>query len=333
MTRKTVDMESEPLQPPCDPRSWRVLMKRRQLSAAIGLLIGVAGLGFVVITLARDWDQIVESLRSARWVLLVPAVVVGLLGMTTIGALWRHLITRLGGERVRLRSGMHHYFVGQLGKYVPGGIWPIVGRAEMAHRGGVSRSFAYTATLGSLAFTYLAALVLGAIGSLALIASDEAIPWWATLSVAAAPLGVAVMHPRILDRVLALARRISKRPLDVRTMPWTESITMIVAHLPAWIAISGATYLVSESLGGAMSFTQVLAATCLSWFLGFVIIGLPGGLGVREAVFVAMASSTDPALAAAIALLARLVFIAVDLLGAAITTLSATTGRPTPGPD
>ena len=37
------------------------------------------------------------------------------------------------------------------------------------------------------------------------------------------------------------------------------------------------------------SFAMLLAASAASWLAGFVVIGAPGGLGVREAAFVALA--------------------------------------------
>jgi uncharacterized membrane protein YbhN (UPF0104 family) len=37
------------------------------------------------------------------------------------------------------------------------------------------------------------------------------------------------------------------------------------------------------------SFAMLLAAGAASWVAGFVVIGAPGGLGVREAAFVALA--------------------------------------------
>jgi uncharacterized membrane protein YbhN (UPF0104 family) len=56
----------------------------------------------------------------------------------------------------------------------------------------------------------------------------------------------------------------------------------------------------------------------LSWVVGFVLVPVPGGVGVREAVFVAAAGSLDPGIAAAAAIVARAIFVVVDALGAAI---------------
>jgi uncharacterized membrane protein YbhN (UPF0104 family) len=63
-------------------------------------------------------------------------------------------------------------------------------------------------------------------------------------------------------------------------------------------------------------------AAVLSWVVGFVLVPVPGGVGVREAAFVAAAGSLDPGIAAATAVAARVLFIGVDAFGAAIGSIA-----------
>lgn len=294
-------------------------MNKRRISGLVGLIIGVLGLAFVTIRLIRDWSTVVEAFSSARWLLAVGALAVGLLGMTTIGLNWHRILRDLGFVANRRRTSLHQYFVGQLGKYIPGGIWPIVGRAEMAHRGGATRSAAYAGTLLSLGSTYLAGLLTAA-AFLAVLGLGGDEPGWTIWLVAIIPIGLLALHPSVLTQTMRWASRISKRQLEVPIPKWSRSVTLVVLHIPAWLAISAATYLVSESLGGGASFGRVVVATSVAWFLGFVVIGLPGGIGVREAVFVSLVSPMDPAIAAAVALVSRVVFIVVDLAGAGLST-------------
>lgn len=298
----------------------------------VGLAIGLAGLVFVVVTVAGDWDQTADSLKQADWMLFALAILVGLVSMTLIGLVWRQVMTELGADRGVAHKRLNQYFVGQLGKYVPGGIWPIVGRAEMAYRGGVERTPAYGGTLLSLATTYLAALLVGAIGAVLVLLQGESVPWWAVLLSIAAPIALLLVHPSLASSVLALARRVTGRAIEFPALSWGQGVGFVFAHVPTWLGISTATYLVAQSVDAGLTFDRVLIATCFSWFLGFVIVGLPGGLGVREAVFVALAGSIDPAMAATVALLARVAFIAVDLGGAAISTVFAASGKSRSGP-
>ena len=101
-------------------------MTRSRLVNLIGIAIGVAGLAFVAVRIVRDRDAIADAIESSDPVWLVVAVLCGLAAMTLLGVNWL-LIVRHGGAPAPWRRGLYWFFVGQLGKYVPGGIWPIVG--------------------------------------------------------------------------------------------------------------------------------------------------------------------------------------------------------------
>jgi len=59
---------------------------------------------------------------------------------------------------------------------------------------------------------------------------------------------------------------------------------------------------------------RVVFAAVLSWVVGFLAVPVPAGAGVREAVLLA-ASGLDGGVAAATAIIARVIFIAVDAVG------------------
>ncbi len=292
----------------------------KRLSNAVGLLIGGLGVAFVVRELARQRNQVMAVLAEARYGWLVLALIVGLASMTTIGLAWRRCLRVLGYRR----SGpdtLRRYFVGQLGKYVPGGIWPVVGRAEMARRGGIPGAAAYGSTLLSLGLTYLAAVLMVLLALLSGSDGSSEVTWQPVLVLL--PVGLIVLHPRILGTALGWLRRLTRRDLDVPVPRWSVSTLLLVVHLPAWFGISFATWLVALTLSGSPpNLRNLVFATTLSWLVGFLAVPVPGGIGVREAVFVAAATSlASTGLAAAVALVARVLFILVDLTGAGVSSL------------
>jgi glycosyltransferase 2 family protein len=239
-----------------------------------------------------------------------------------IGLAWRRALAIVGEPRPVVDT-LYRYYVGQLGKYVPGGIWPVVGRAEMARRGGVSPGVAYASTVLSLGLTYLAA-ILAATGTLLMGATGGAEVTWQPV-VALLPVGVAALHPAVVERVLQLLRRISGRPLSIRVPRWSTSVLLLLLHLPAWLGIGLTTWIIAQALAPTpVDVRNIVFATTLSWVVGFLAVGVPGGIGVREAVFVAAATSVGSSgIAAAIALVARMIFVLVDLGGAGLLTLVA----------
>lgn len=295
-----------------------------KLASIGGILIGLAGVAFVVRTIVTKRNEVSDAFSHLNGFTLIASLLLGLSAMTLIGYLWtRMLVTR--GHHAPPRSAMAWYFAGQLGKYVPGGIWPIVGRAELATRGGVPRADAYAATGLSMVTTYLAAALAICIGSLL----SWSYPFAGMAGLAAMSLGfLAFSSSALRGKVLAILNRISPRA-SALTKP-RRLLLLTVTHLPAWILMSLSTSVTASAFGADIGITHMLFITSASWLAGFVVVGVPGGIGVRESVFTALAGTAlTPGVAVSLALASRVVFIAVDLIGALVANIVAKTARST----
>ena len=286
------------------------------MSRWIGPAVGTVGLAFVGWTVWREREEVWSVLPGTEPIWLLTALALAFCAMTGIAAAWR-LALREMGVAPGLGITLRWYFLGELGKYVPGGIWAVVGRAELAARMGLERWAAYGSVLLSLAATYLAgALVASALvllgGSTGLSSAQGGLLVGLTLTV------VALLHPRIIGWSLSQVERVMGRTLGLPIPSWSSGIRMIAANIPSWLAIGGATWCVARSLGFALPFSELLAAASIAWLVGFLVVPAPGGLGVREATFTLLLSSVAGGVAATIALLARAVFIVADALGAAV---------------
>jgi uncharacterized membrane protein YbhN (UPF0104 family) len=125
----------------------------RRARDIVGLALAVAGIGFVVARLAREWDVVADALAAAQPAWLVLALVTAALGIALVGVLWAVVLRRLGAV-VRIGEAVRWFFVGEIAKYVPIGIGGVVGRAEVAVRGGVPRRVAYRSVVLSLVAFY-----------------------------------------------------------------------------------------------------------------------------------------------------------------------------------
>ncbi|MSO86024.1 MAG: flippase-like domain-containing protein [Acidimicrobiia bacterium] len=290
----------------------------RRASTILGVVLALVAGGFVAHTVVRDRRQLGDTLSGASPGWMAVAVVLAVVGMTAIAIPWRYAI-RSVGEDLPLSQVIARYYVGEIGKYVPGGVWSILGRAELATRWGIPRPAAYGSVLLSLITLYLAAMTMVVMALPALWGSEDAA---ALVVVALLPVGLGALHPAVLQRTQALVERVIRHPVDFVIPAWGRSVSLVFRYVPAWVAIGGATWAVARALDPQAPLLQVAAAAVLSWVVGFVLVPVPGGLGVREAVFVAAAGSLDPGVAAAVALAARLVFVLVDAVGAVIGSLA-----------
>ena len=288
-------------------------LDRRRVASILGIAIGVLGTAFVVAQLVGSWSEVRSTASDADLGLLVLALPVALAALSLLGVVWGRCLKALG-HTVGVLSAVHQYFVGQLGKYVPGGIWPVIGRAEMARRSGASTQTSYWATVLSMGLTYLAGLVVALVAVTVEAPADTR--WLALLILI--PIGLASLHPRFVSSVLKLMGRLAKRDFRL-PIPSSRAIgALIGAYLPAWVLISLATWFVSLAFtGDAPSFVNITLATTFSWVAGFLVLPVPSGIGVREVAFIALATSLPSVgVAAAVALVSRFAFVLADLIGA-----------------
>lgn len=293
---------------------YRALFSK--LAPAVGLLIGLAGIAFVVRTLISKWDEVVDTFSQVETTPLLLSLLLGLGAMTSIGAVWVSMLQHRG-HHIRHREAMSWYFNGQLGKYVPGGIWPIVGRGELAARSGIPRIDAYASTGLSLVTTYLGAVVTIALSGLF---SDDRYLLSALIILGLVSSYVIFSNERLRRIALGFVTKLSPNA-QALTDP-NRLVQLSLTHVPAWVLMSLSTSVTASAFGIGIGLIDMLFITSASWFVGFIVIGVPGGIGVREAVFTSLATGVIGAPAAvSLALMSRLVFIAVDVVGAGASSL------------
>ena len=253
------------------------------------------------------FDELGSALGETSVLGVVSALVLVLLGLSATGVLWLLVMARLDA-RLPLRDGSATFFVGQLGKYIPGSVWSLGAQAQMAGRHAVPARATVTAGLGFLGYHVATGIVLGTAVSLAGVL-EAPWPWW--VSLLALVLAVAGLAPPVVSM---LGRRLGGRSVS---LSWPDTFVVVGLMALAWSAYAAALVLLSPSrpwsdlvaLGGAFA---------LSYAVGVVVVVAPAGVGAREALFVVLlAPLTSVAEATALALLARVVHTAADALLAA----------------
>jgi uncharacterized membrane protein YbhN (UPF0104 family) len=286
-----------------------------QISTLVGIVIGLIATGFVVKTLASEWDRVRDSLADASWAFMALGLVCAVAGMTAIASGWKDVLGLLGDHHGRGRV-IGWYYVGELGKYLPGGVWPVLGRGELARRGGVPRSRAYASVGLSLASLYLGAAFV-ALVLLPFSLAGGGHVGAELLLLLLLPVGLAALHPRVIEPCLRVARRLTRRSLEIPVPAWKDTVSVVLRYVPAWTFVAAGTWAVARAIDPHAPVSRVAFAAVLSWIAGFVAVPVPAGAGVREAVFIA-ASGLDHGLGATVAVATRVLFIIADGGGAAV---------------
>jgi uncharacterized membrane protein YbhN (UPF0104 family) len=284
----------------------------------------VVVVAFVAAFVAREWDAVREGLQRLDAASLAGSLAAVLVGLAAAMMSWRAVLVGLG-SRLPVLAAARVFFLGQLGKYVPGSVWPVVAQAELSQEYGVPRARAGIASLAQM----LVGLVVGVVvagAALATSSPDAVSQYWWLLPVAAA--GAVVLVPPVFARLCALAARLARRPAPVPV----DGRTILAAAawcLVMWAAFGLHLYLLVRAAGtgtGSAS-TLLLASTggyALAWVVGFVIVFLPAGAGAREAALVlALAPVLPGSDALALALVSRFLMLAGDGLTAGVAVLAA----------
>ena len=300
---------------------------------AVGVVLrrGFLLLALVLLALALR-EQGPEALEAARdiglWAALasLAAVLVGLLASALV---WRALLADLG-TRLGPRAALHVFFLGQLGKYVPGSVFAVAAQMELGREHGAPRSRVGTASLLFMG-VLLAAALLSAAAALPLT-SPEALRQYSWVLLVL-PLGLLVLAPPVLTRLVGVLLRLLRRaPLD-RPLSVRGVATALGWALVVWAAYGVHLWLLVRAQDTGPGPDLLLLSTgayALAWTAGFLFVLAPAGAGVRElALVAALAPVLDQAGALAVAVLSRVLMTLGDLLwGAAGAGLHALRAQP-----
>lgn len=267
---------------------------------------------------ADHWHEVAEAVRhlDAGWLAL--ATLATLLNVATAGLAWRSLLADLG-SRLLLATAARVFFVGQLGKYVPGSVWPMVMQAELASDHGVARRRTAAATM----VTTMLGVACGLCVVLAALpfAPDVVPPGFGWAVFLVVPLLV-MLHPAVLDRVInTTLARLGRDPLERRTT-LRGTVTATGWVLLSWVAAGLQVWALAVSLGASANgrtLTLAIGGYALAWAVGFAVVVAPAGAGAREVALLAVLSVVlDRGAVLVVVLLSRVLFTAVDLVLAGI---------------
>jgi glycosyltransferase 2 family protein len=284
----------------------------RAIVRGLGVVLAVLAVVFCIKTLVVNWSSIRPALVHAnRWWLVV-ALVSTAVGMTGLGLLWWACL-RLFRVHTRITDAVAWYFGGELGKYIPGGVWQVLGRAELAMRGGLRRGTVYATTLMCYAAMLVgAAVTSGILAPLAAVGGGHI--GWAGLIFLLVPVGIVSAHPAVTGRILGLASRITGGRVTLSSPSWNRMLGLIAQSIPSWVLVGASSCAFTAALGYHQHPARVAFAALVGWIVGFLAIAVPAGAGVREVTFIALAGlPSGPAVA--VAALSRLGLVVVDAVG------------------
>jgi hypothetical protein len=266
-------------------RRWGWTVGKALLALAI-----LAGIGRQFYLNLSKLDQTDLALRPG-WLAL--SAVLYLLALGGSAWFWLHLL-RTFGQRPSVPATVRAYYLGHLGKYVPGKAWALLLRGNLVRgpdvRLGVAIITSFYEVLTTMASGALLAAVLFAVAPPAALADLEVHPVLVGVLLLAL-LGIPLL-PAVFNRLVG---RLAERFQTVESfrLPRLRAATLL-----GGLAVTGCGWLVlGVSLWATVQavvpepqpltpglWARYVAMVGLSYVAGFLAFMLPSGVGVREGV-------------------------------------------------
>ncbi len=287
----------------------------------------LAAVVLVVLTLRSQGGESREAVTRTGVTAAAGALVGVLLGLLASAMVWRALLADLG-SRLPIRTALHVFFLGQLGKYLPGSVFAVAAQMELGRDQGVPRSRVGTASLVFMGVLTATGLLVSA-AVLPLTSPDALRTYYWVLAVL--PVGIVCLLPPVLTRLVgALLRVLRREPLE-RALSWTGIGAAVGWALAMWAAYGVQIVLLLRTqprTGDGSLPLLAVGGFALAWTVGFLFLLAPAGAVLREGVLViALAPVLDRPAATAVAVVSRAVMTLGDLLwGAAGALLKPRSG-------
>jgi glycosyltransferase 2 family protein len=283
-------------------------------------------LAAVTVALVDQWSAVSDSLRALSVLGIAWSFLAATLALLCTAQVWRVLLADLGSP-LPARPSAQIYFASQLGKFIPGAVWPVLFRLELAADYGVPRRRSGLATMVQLAVVCATAAAVGSVALLFLPDVRDRHAWWL---VPLAVVSVIAIIPAVLNRIVSGVARMLRRRSDDLAVSGGAVWRAAGWALAAWLGYGAHVAALAADLGaeGSDLWLASIGSYALAWLGGFLVFVAPSGAGVREGLLVlALGSVLAPGDALVVALVSRLVVTVIDAVAGVAAVTSARRAR------
>lgn len=283
-------------------------MKKTRLKLLFNIFV-VLSFIFLAIYLYK-FDYLSLPLKEINWFCFGISVALLFAGYVLSTLSWWFAL-KLHNINISVRQAISSHGLAIFGKYIPGKVWTILGRAARISLGNSDvKQASYISLKEQLVYVWVGLLI-----SVVPLLIFKGITYYTGSLIAILVALTFVIGSKSIHNVsVKILKRIIKKDLDLPILGLKEYSLLSLSCLVYWGVWIAAFYFLSISLFSGAPFQSGLAFP-LSIVLGLMAIIIPGGFGVRESVMVSYLVLFDIPMevATGISVLARLWFILGEL--------------------
>lgn len=277
---------------------------RRLAFTAFSLLLTIAILGVLIYQQRSTLLTIAWQFRPLPILL---SFILFALNLTGMGFLWGWVLNTIG-PHVSMEKHVRYYVMSNVAKRLPGTLWYVASRASMYRDEGLDLRFITLASGIEMAMIVLSASLVALGFSIPIIIRFQVSPWLVAIVLVVAAL---IVQPRSIRWLFG------KFKVEVAEFRYTSLLLWLGGYILSWVS-GGVILFVIGNILAPLPFNY------LSYFIGsWTLVGLvstallfsPSNFGVTEIGLSVLLSTLVPsAIAVAITILARVLFILYEIL-------------------
>ena len=258
------------------------------LKSPVKIILKCAVAAVIVFFLVRSVIVNREIIRGYDWSfnpgLMALSCLVFFAAYAILPWIWSKMLGYMG-YRLRFFDAWHIYYIGNLGRYIPGKIWAVAGMAYMAEKAGIPATAAATAAVFAQVYSLLSSFVFFLIFLIFNVTyfSGYGFIWIAPVFFV---IAVIFMFPRNLEPVLNyVLKKFGREPVRIGITP-LAALKIITFYLLSWSFFGTAFWILITAVVGSGQVNLLFASGvwATAYAIGFLAFFVPGGLGVREGI-------------------------------------------------
>jgi uncharacterized membrane protein YbhN (UPF0104 family) len=269
-------------------------------------------------SLFTNWAKV----RDYHWELNYPLLIISFflffLVYLFLIKVWLSLLKKVGSD-LSFWKMFRIWFISNVGKYLPGKIWTVVGMIYLLEKEGVPKRKGLTTSIIGQALSVLSAFIL----SFTLLGytlyekifSKNPVIFFLAISFSIAAL-IIVAYPKLLEISINLGLSLVKKERINLELRSRDLLLYLAYYIFSWFLFGLAFMVFIQSITQVNwnLYFSLTGAFAFSLTIGFLAVFVPGGLGVREGILVLLLSLYFPLpVATLISIFSRLYISIVEL--------------------
>ena len=241
-------------------------------------------IGFLLYTLYMNWEELKGYHFQISWGYFLISYIFLFLHFVLVALAWGLLLRALQRPGVPLLQALRIRTISDFARFLPGKFWYVMFRIHLCKK--------YHLSSATIAVSALMEEFLNIFSTLLLYVCIFFMVSPATLSSYAfylflfLPIPFVLMHPKIFQWFIHYIAKLFKKEYVASNIQYSYLLSLLSIFFLAWIILGFGFYLMAYAVSPVdiRLFLPLTGIFAISWAAGFLVIILPGGLGLREAV-------------------------------------------------